>query len=130
MQILKFILAGGTAFTTNIVLLFVFVHFFNIWYLLAATLSFAVSVVMSFTMQKYLTFNNHSTHQLGRQSSLYLVVQLINITVNTFIMYVEVDLIKLHYLPAQIISGGIIAFYSYFLYRNVVFVRANSQTTT
>ena len=122
--LVRYVFAGGVAFVTNLCLLFVFVHYFRLWYLTASTLAFIVSVAVSFTVQKLITFRDKTTDNLRREIFLYLSIALFNVTANGGIMYSLVDLVHIHYMPAQVISAGIIAVWSLGVYRYIIFKNA------
>ena len=120
-RIARFLFSGGFATATNIGLLFVLVHFFYVWYLLAAILSFIVAGIVSFIMQKFFTFNDYTRHKINQQTSLYLGVQIFNLCFNTLLMYVGVDLLHIQYLIAQVLISGSMAVYNFFVYKHLVF---------
>lgn len=123
---MRFLISGGSAAVTNLVVLFTLVHFFYAWYLLASVISFVCAVSVSFIMQKFFTFNDYTREKIRRQSALYLSVQIFNLGVNTLLMYTSVDLLGIHYIVAQIFAGGIIAVYSFFIFKHFIF---NSTVT-
>ena len=120
-RIARFLLSGGLATVTNIGLLFVLVHFFYVWYLLAASISFIAASAVSFMMQKFFTFNDYTRHKINQQTSLYLGVQIFNLGFNTLLMYVGVGLLHIQYLIAQILISGSMAVYNFFVYKHLVF---------
>lgn len=120
-RVLRYLISGGSAAVTNLVVLFILVHFFHIWYLFSAVLSFAVAVFVSFLMQKFFTFNDYTKYKIKRQSALYLGIQIFNLGPNALLLYIAVDKFHIHYLISQIVVLGIIAVYSFFLFKHLVF---------
>lgn len=122
--LMRYIFAGGLAFATNLTLLFIFTQYFQLWYLTASTLSFIISVVVSFTVQKFITFRDRTTDKVHHQIAKYLAIALFNVSANGGIMYALVDQVQIHYMLAQIISAGIIAVWSLGVYRYIIFKHA------
>lgn len=120
-RIIRFLFSGGTAVVTNIILLFILVHFFYIWYLLAAVVSFLAAVAVSFILQKFFTFNDQSKSETGKQATLYLAFQIFNLCVNTMLMYIGVDLLHIQYILAQILIASMMAISNFFVYKHLVF---------
>jgi len=120
-RIVRYLFSGGSAFTTNITLLFILVHFFHMWYLSATIVSFIVSVYVSFMMQKFFTFNDYGKERLKQQTVFYFGIQILNLSINTLAMYIGVDIFHIHYIISQALVGGIIAVYSFFIYKHLVF---------
>jgi len=118
---LRYLLAGGTAAAANLTLLYVLVHFFHVWYLEAAVVSFIVGMCMSFVLQKFFTFSHYSNEKFKRQTSLHVSLQLFNLVVNTALMYTAVDLLHIPYLLAQFLISAGMAVYSFLFYKYFVF---------
>lgn len=120
-QVLRYLISGGSAGVTNLATLFVMVHFFHVWYLLSAIVAFLVAVFVSFLMQKYFTFNDYNKEKIKKQSLLYFAIQVFNLGPNTLLLYIAVDKLGIHYLLAQILVLGVIAIYTFFLFKHLVF---------
>lgn len=125
-KLVKYIISGGTAATTDIVLLYFFTSIMGIWYLFSAILAFLIAFIVSFTLQKFWTFEDYATDQLKSQMLLYFIITATNLVINTLLMYVFVDLLNVHYLLSQVIVGAIVACQSYFVYQKFVFKNSNS----
>lgn len=119
--LIRYLFAGSLSLVTNIGLLFVFVVYLGWWYLIASTVSFIISVNISFLAQKYITFRETSTHRIPRQMVQYILIAVFNVIANAIMVFVLVDFINIFYLWAQIVSAGIIAIWSLFVYRFVIF---------
>src|SRR3989344_6102230 len=107
--LLRYLVAGLTGASTNIGLLYIFTDIFKIWYLYSSLLSFVVAVVLSFILQKFWTFNDGDVEKVHHQFTRFLGVALLAIVVNTISMYILVDIFKMWYIFAQIITGAVIA---------------------
>ncbi len=121
LQVIRYIFSGGSAAVTNLTVLFLLVHFFKVWYLLAAVVSYLVAIYVSFMMQKFFTFNDYAKDKIRQQLIFYFAIQIFNLAINTLLMYIAVDIFNIHYLISQIIAGVIIAIYSFFIYKNIAF---------
>lgn len=117
----RYIISGGSAALTNVALLFLFTDIFHIYYLLSATLSYLISFFVSFYLQKYWTFGDGNRDKLYGQMSLYFIVAMANLLVNDILMYIFVDWLGIHHLISQILTSGLIAVYSFILYKILVF---------
>ena len=128
-RITRFLISGGFATATNLSVLFILVHFFGVWYLLASVFSFISAVYIGFTMQKFFTFNDYFKINVKEQILAYLGVQVANLGINTFLMYVGVSILGIHYLVSQMIIGAIISIYSFFVYKNLIFSKLSLRKT-
>lgn len=121
MQIVRFIISGGTATTVNLGILFALTHLFSLWYLLSSVIAFMAAFWVSFMMQKFWTFEDSSRNRLQSQALAYLLIIIIGLGINTALIYTFVEYVYMHYLLAQLISGILIAFINYFSYKRLVF---------
>jgi putative flippase GtrA len=114
MKVFRYIVSGGMATLTNLFFLYIFTDLFGVWYLLSAVFSYIISFAVSFTMQKYWTFQDDSNDKIKSQAIIYVIVTSANLALNTFLIYLFVEQ-GLHYLFAQVLSSIIIAVESFFV---------------
>src|SRR3989344_9488787 len=126
----KYIFAGGTAATIDLVLLALFVEIFGFHYLFASALAFIVAFFVSFTLQKFWTFGNTVMDAIRRQLAVYFGIAVFNLLLNTLLMYVLVDIAQFWYFGSQIVVCGFVAVISFMLYRRFVFNSDRPLTST
>lgn len=126
-KLMRYLISGGTAAFTNIAFLFVFTNYFHIWYIASAVMSFSIAFVISFILQKYWTFQNVSKKNIHHQLVVYFTMAVINLFLNTGMLYIQVEYLGIHYLLSQIIAGVIIAIESYFIYQIFIFGKAEVE---
>lgn len=120
-RIIRYLFSGGAGAFVDIGLLFILVHFFDLWYLFSSVLAFIAAFCVSFTLQKFVTFNEYSKDRIPSQIIFYFFIATSNLVLNTFLMYVGVDLFGFHYVATQVFVSGFIATYSFFIYKYRVF---------
>jgi dolichol-phosphate mannosyltransferase len=119
--VVRYVISGGTAAVVDLGLLFIFTDVFHIWYLLSAVIAFLFAFFTSFFMQKFWTFQDSATERIHQQIALYFIVAIANLILNTALMYVFVEFIRLHYMLSQVVVALLIACGSFFVYRNFIF---------
>ena len=119
-MLIKYVVSGGSSAVIDLLAIYVFTDIFHIWYLFSAVLAFLLGFGVSFFLQKHWTFQDKSK-ETHNQAMMYLVLAAINLGINTLLMYVFVDIVHIWYLFAQVITGGLIAFSSFFVYRKIIF---------
>ncbi len=117
----KYLIAGGSAAVLDLFLLHVFTDWVGIWYLYSAIWAFLVALVVSFILQKFWVFRDHSLKTVHIQAVMHSGLGIFNTLANTVLMYLLVDGAGIHYLIAQVIGGAIIAVFNFFIYRGVIF---------
>jgi putative flippase GtrA len=120
-KVIRYIVSGGSGAVVNIGTLYVLTRAFGVWYLTASVVAFIVSFFVSFGLQRFWTFEHRSSNAVLRHASLYLLVALCNLCINTFIVYMAVEYAGMWYVLAQLFAGIIVSVYSFFLYRTIFF---------
>jgi dolichol-phosphate mannosyltransferase len=120
MRIIKFLITGGIGLTVNLGT-FRILEFFEVPYLAGSVGAFLLAMCTGFVLQKYWTFEDRSFERAHVQLALYAGLALVNLTVNTGIVYVLVAYASTHYLIAQTIGAGVVAIASYFFYKLYIF---------
>lgn len=120
-RIARFLFSGGMAVFTNIGLLFLLVHVFHLYYLFSSIISFTTATFVSFSLQKFFTFNDQSRGNMRKQALLYFGFQVFNLGVNTLFMYLEVEKLHIHYIVAQALIIVVMTIYNFFVYKHLVF---------
>ncbi|MDO8594569.1 MAG: GtrA family protein [bacterium] len=130
-RLIRYIIAGGTAASVDFAFLYLFTDLWGIHYLSSSVLAFLVAFVVSFLLQKFWTFQDHSMDGVHAQAVLYFVVAALNLGVNTFLMYAFVDWLQMWYIAAQFLASILIAFESFFVSRYFIFKgNTNYETDT
>lgn len=120
-MIIRYVIAGGTAAVTNLVLLYVATEVFHVWYLASDVFAFTIAFIVSFLMQKFWAFRDRRTDGMHGQLLTYLVVMVINLFINTYLVYFFTEKAHVYYLLSQILAAGLIAIWSFFVYRKFIF---------
>ncbi len=120
-RILRYLSSGGTAFLTNIFLLFIFTELFKLHYLVSGVFAFILATILSFFLQKQWTFQDGSKEDVHKKFIIFTITAIANLILNTLFLYVLVDKFSFHYISAQILSGILLAIWSYFIYKIVIF---------
>lgn len=119
-RVARFLISGGTSAVTNLSILFVLTHWYGVWYLYSSIIAMSAATIVSFVLQKLWTFQNFSA-AVHKQFPLHVTLALVNIVVNTGILYTLVEYFHIWYLLAQLLSGGFLASVNYFVYKHVIF---------
>lgn len=120
-QIFRFLVAGGTAFAVNIIVLYIFTDMLGIYYLISTVWAFLISFGVSFLLQKFWTFHDGSRNTLHIQLPLYLGMQVMNLGLNAVLMYAFVEYFHLWYILSQVIIALALAFVSFFINKRYIF---------
>lgn len=123
-QLVRFLISGSTATATNLVVAYVATDIMGLFYLLSSVIAFALSFLVSFSLQKFWTFESRELARIPRQATIALGVAGGNLVLNTFLVFCFVECVGLHYLVGQFLASAIIACETFFLFKFVVFTPA------
>jgi len=119
-KIARYLLSGSIVTFFCITLLYVFVHVFHIHYLLSSSIIFVIGLFISFLIHKYWTFQSkqekHSKQFVGHAALAGW-----NFLLNAGLMFLFVGKIELFPVVGQVITSGLIAIQSFFIYSNKIF---------
>lgn len=124
MRVLKFVLSGIVGLGVNLGI-FHTLYVFNVPYLTGSITAFLVAMCVGFILQKYWAFEEQTLERVRTQFMLYTALALGNLALNTDIVYVLIGKFGVHYLLAQAVGAGLVAFASYFVYRLYIFREAS-----
>ena len=121
--IIKYIISGGTAAVVDLAVLN-FLDSLGMYYVLSVNIAFIIAFFVSFCLQKYWTFNDAGKSKTHNQLIIYFAVSVSNAFLNTLIIHIllsygivtQISFIR-PVIIAQIISGALIAFESFIIYR-------------
>ncbi len=120
-KVFRFLITGTASFVVNISLFFILTHYLKVDYLTASPLAFFGSWIVNFNLHKFWTFSYK--HERGTLSQMILHggLMLINVTINTFMVYIFVDYIGVNSLIAQGLAAILIAMENFFLLSRFIF---------
>ncbi len=119
--VIRYITSGGIGAVTNLGMLFILTHFIGFYYIVSGIIAFICSVFVSFYLQKKWTFKDNNSENTHRKFVVFTIIAIVNLGANTLFLFLCVEFLQIHYMLGQIIASGIVAFWSYFLYKSKVF---------
>ncbi|HRH26905.1 MAG TPA: GtrA family protein [Parcubacteria group bacterium] len=119
--IIRYLISGGTSASVNIGLFSVLHYYFKIHYILSNIFAFVVAFFVSLVLQKFWTFQDHSTENIHMQGLFYLFSSLFGLGLNTSILYVSVDVIGVKPIVGVIIAGVLTAMCTFQINKKYIF---------
>lgn len=120
-SVVKFFISGTLASSVDLFFLFIFHGLFGMGIVLATSLSFLLSFLVSFYLQKLWTFRDKDEEKTPRQLVLYLLNSFLSLNLNGVGMHLLVNQFNIWYLLAQIIINLILGSLNFFIYKFIIF---------
>lgn len=119
-HILWFIFAGVVASLVDIGLLYYLCEYAGMWYIPAAIVSYCVGIIVSYSLNKFLTFHDKTRNYLS-QFTTFAVISISCLMVNVCIIWLAVELASLNYLVAKVIATISAFFWNYYGQSRITF---------
>jgi putative flippase GtrA len=121
LKVAKYLLSGAIGISVNLGLYHILIAYGDFHYLAGSIVAVSCSTIIGFLLQKYWTFEDRNHQMLHTQFGLYVSLAILNIALNTLIVYALVSFIGAYYLFAQATAAAFVALWSFFIYREVIF---------
>ena len=118
---LKYLATGAVVSAGELWLLYHLVENTHWYYIWASTLTFFLSLAISFFLRKLFVFKNHDWSCWRRQIFFYCLVWVIDLCLNALLMFVAVDFVKITYLVSQVISNLFLGLFGFIFNKLVTF---------
>ncbi len=126
-QLLRYVVSGVAAFATNFLIYLLFLKVFNFHYILSSIIAFFSGLIVSFMMQKFFTFQNVEADQVSAQLVKHILLVVFNLGANTLLLVVCIESFGLSEVISPIITNGIVAIWSFFVYRVIIFKKLETE---
>ena len=120
-QIFRYLISGTAGFLTNISTYLLLLKVFGMNYVLSSVLAFCTGIAVSFVMQKFFTFQDRMVGKTGVQLFKHILLLSFNLGANVLIIILLVEWVNISEIISQIATNIIVAVWSFFIYRRVVF---------
>ena len=107
-----FLIIGGFTTCTDISLLWILTDVCGIWYLISAGISYCLSALLSFGLNKSCNFKNTSPEYI-KQGSAFLIIAISSLILNLVIISFCVEIWSLNYLVAKGLATGVAFLWNY-----------------
>lgn len=119
-RIIKYGITGMVGLSTNLSVTYLSFEKIGLDAIVSSSVGLSVSMVVGFILQKFWTFKEHSLTRVPKQFTLYVGVALVCLLINYVVVSFIIS-IGIYYLIAQTISIGIVAVFTFLVYRSLIF---------
>lgn len=110
----------------DLALLFIFTEFIGINYLISATISYCIGIIVGYIGQKTITFKDKDK-RIAKQFGLFAFISLIGLLINLGVLKLCVDVIGLHYMIGKVIAIGVGFVWNYTANKKITFKKRESN---
>ena len=111
-QIMKFGIVGFIAFLIDYSVFYILTDWLGINYLISSIISFIVSVIFNYILSIKWVFDVNKKQTI-KDIILFIVLSSIGLLINALLMWVSVDILKIHHLIAKLIPTFVVMIWNF-----------------
>lgn len=119
-HLLWFFFVGALSSIVDIGILYCLCEYGDMWYIPAAILSYSTGIIVSYSLNKILTFHD-TTRDYLHQFTTFAVISVSCLLVNVCIIWLLVEMATLNYLVAKVIATVCAFFWNYYGQSRITF---------
>lgn len=119
-QFLRYLVIGFSGTGLDFLLIYVFVEYFHLHYLISALISIALILFLSFSFNKYWTFENQEKKYFN-QLLKYILASSVGWGINLIVLTILVEVFGMWYLLAKVFATAVALIWNFLIARNWVF---------
>lgn len=112
-QIVKFGIIGVLATLLDFILMIIFKEVFGINEVLASTISFSISLIFNYFCSMKYVFESREDMSKKKEFNIFVILSLIGLILNTFIMWLMVDICGIFYIISKVFSTCIVMIWNF-----------------
>lgn len=113
-RFIKYSFFGTSTFLIDLFLLFLLKEIFDIYYIIAAGISFIFAISLHYALVRGFVFTETRRH-FESGYIIFIAIALSGLFLLSGLMFVMVDLLGIQYLIARVLISGIVGLWDYFL---------------
>ena len=119
----RYTVVGGFAFLVDFFLLYALTEWAEFHYLLSATVSFSVGLVVNYCLSIIWVFSHRALQNARFEFMVFLLVGLGGLLLNDLILVLLTPLLKGNYMIAKIAAVGFVYLWNFFVRRKFLFTK-------
>ncbi len=113
MQIIKFVIVGGIATVIDYIIFFILHELLDINTIVSNIISFTVSVIYNYIASVKWVFEVDKNKDKKQQFIIFIIFSVIGLLLNTGIVYLCTDILKIYSLIGKVIATAIVMVFNF-----------------
>ena len=120
-QLFRYCFVGGFAFIVDAGGLFVLTEYAGIYYLLSATISFILGLVVNYLLSTAWIFKKSKLSNGWTEFLIYSVIGVVGLGLNTLFLWLFTDCLHIYYMLSKIITAALVMLWNFFARKIILF---------
>ena len=112
-EFLKYVIAGGLAFTLDFSTLYICTEIIGLHYLVSGFLGYCIGLGIAYSLNVKWVFNYRKYDKKRIEFSIFNIIVLVGLLFNEIIIYMTVNNFESSYLYGKIVAGLVIFIFNY-----------------
>lgn len=112
-QFIRYGFVVAVAFPIDFGLLYVFTDTFHIYYVLSATLSFTISMIVNFFLSVLWVFTLRTKRALWKELVVFSIIGFVGLGLTDLLIWLLTSVVGVHYLVSKLVAVCIVFFWSF-----------------
>jgi putative flippase GtrA len=125
-QFIRYVFVGGAAFAVDYLALYLLAHFAGLHYLLAASLSYLLGMVVNYMISVRWVFDFRRIRQWEREFAIFFMIGIAGLILNGLAITVLVEAAGAPYMAAKLVAAAAILFFNFGARKVLLFSAARS----
>jgi putative flippase GtrA len=121
LQLFRYFWVGGFAFIIDYLLLYFFTEHIKLHYLISATISFMVGLLVNYLLSIKWIFNSSKYDSRSFEFTIFGIIGVIGLGLNAILLWIATDLLNIYYMLSKLFVALIIMFWNFFCRKIVLF---------
>lgn len=113
LQLIRYGFVVAVAFPIDFGLLYVFTAQLHMYYLLSATLSFTISMVVNFILSVLWVFNRRTGRTLTMEAVIFSIIGFIGLGLTDLIVWLGTSVFGMYYMISKLVAVMVVFFWSF-----------------
>lgn len=120
-QLFRYSFVGGVAFAVDFGLLYVLTEYAHLHYLLSATLSFLVGLIVNYILSKMWVFQTGTISNRWAEFAVFAVIGVVGLGFNNLFLWFFTEYCSIYYMVSKILTTIIVFFWNFFARKFILF---------
>jgi len=120
-QFIKYFFASGIALFIDVSVLFILTEYFKLYYILSATISFLLGILITYILSKFYIFNKTKINNRINEFAVFLIIGVIGLILNNIFLYILTEYCKIYYMLSKFFVIIITYLWNYFARKKFIF---------
>ncbi len=121
LQLFRYTLVGGLAFSIDFGTLFIFTEYFHVYYLVSAGIGFLCGLTVNYILSVIWVFNKRTLESRLFEFLLFSFIGIVGLGLNEIFMWILTDFLMIYYLISKVITTIIVYLWNFFARKYILF---------